>query len=142
MAQITELTQDECRELARTRSVGRLALRTHDGLRIFPVNYALAGGDFVFRTLPYGAIADSAHGAEVAFEVDELDEEHHTGWSVVAAGTCHRIEDPGEVQAVRREGDPDPWADGSRVLYFRISATVLSGRRVGEPTPPGAAGAG
>jgi uncharacterized protein len=132
MSQTIELTVEECLDLLRAGSVGRIGLRTEEGLRILPVSYVLDGDDrIVFRSLPYGVLAASAHGAEAAFEVDRLDEEHHTGWSVLAVGTCRRMEDPAEVAAIRGERDPEPWADGQRTLYFRVEWTELTGRRVG-----------
>ncbi len=133
MSRPTDLTVDECLALARTRSVGRIALQTEDGLRIFPVNYTVVGDALVFRTLPYGAIATSAHNAEVAFEIDQLDEKAHTGWSVVAAGRCSRVEDPEEMRELRDLHDPGPWAEGQRTLYFMVRWSVLTGRRLGEP---------
>jgi uncharacterized protein len=132
MSQMRELTVGECLELLRSRSVGRIGMRTEAGLRILPVSYVLDGDDrIVFRTLPYGVIAGSAQGAEAAFEVDQLDEDGQVGWSVLAVGTCRRIEDPDEVQALRAQRNPEPWADGQRNLYFKVDWSDLTGRRVG-----------
>lgn len=137
MGEITELDVDECLERARTGSVGRIALRTEAGLAIYPVNYVVDGESFVFRTLPYGVIANSAHDADVAFEVDRLDERTHAGWSVLAVGTCHRVEDPAEVRMLRDEHHPDAWAGGHRNLYFRVEWRSLTGRQVGAaPATP------
>ena len=136
MSQMVELTVDECLALLARGTVGRIALRTERGLRIFPVNYALDGDDVVFRTAPYGVIANNAHGAEVAFEVDHLEEGLRAGWSVVAAGRCQRIEDPGEVRVVRTQDDPEPWAEGLRNLYFRLRWVDLTGRQIGMAERP------
>ena len=130
-SQIMELTVDECLALVETRTVGRIGLMTEAGIRIFPVNYTVFADTIVFRTLPYGAIANSAHGAEVAFEVDDLDDELRSGWSVLAVGRCERIEDPATVRMVRSKDDPEPWAGGQRNLYFQVSWTDVTGRRVG-----------
>jgi uncharacterized protein len=130
--ELTELTVQECMELLETTSVGRIGLMTEAGIRIFPVNYIVFGDAIVFRTLPYGAIANSAHGAEVAFEVDDLDDEAHSGWSVLAVGRCERVEDPATVRLIRAERDVETWAEGHRNLYFQVSWTDLTGRRVGE----------
>lgn len=136
MSQLQDLTVDECLSLLRQRVAGRIALQTPGGLRILPVNYALFGDAIVFRTLPYGEIANNAHEAEVAFQIDLLDDEHERGWSVLAVGTCHRVDDPGEVSQIRAEWDPLPWADGQRNLYFRIDWTQLTGRQLGMPGRP------
>ncbi len=129
---MAELTAEECLALLGTRSVGRIALTTPAGLRIFPVSYVLDDDTVVFRTVPYGVIANSAHDAEVAFEVDDLDHTLSQGWSVVLAGRCRRIEDAAEVRMIRTEHDPQPWAEGARILYLRITWDDLTGRRIGS----------
>ena len=136
MTQLVELTPEECLALLQTRAVGRIGLQTPGGLMILPVNYALSDDTVVFRTLPYGVIANNAHEVEVAFEVDELDHDLHEGWSVLAVGRCHRIEDPEEVRLIREDLDPLPWAEGQRNLYFRVEWTNLSGRQLGMDTRP------
>lgn len=132
MNAMTELTLDDCLELLRTHEAGRIALTTPAGLRIFPVNYALHGDAVVFRTLPYGEIANNAQDAEVAFQIDHLDPVTRHGWSVLAVGKAHRVTDPDEVRAIREGGDPTPWADGQRILYFRLDWTTLTGRQLGR----------
>ncbi len=130
MGALEELTTEECRELLATAQVGRLALGTEAGLRIYPVNFALHGDDIVFRTLPYGQLADNVVDAQVAFSVDDLDRELRSGWHVLAVGVCRRVEATEEMQEVRAEADPDPWAEGQRTLFFRIVCEELTGRRV------------
>jgi nitroimidazol reductase NimA-like FMN-containing flavoprotein (pyridoxamine 5'-phosphate oxidase superfamily) len=136
MSTLVELTAEECLSLLRTKSVGRIGLVTPGGPMIFPVNYALSEETIVFRTLPYGVIANNAHLVDVAFEVDSLDEEMREGWSVLAVGRSHRIEDPDEVRVIRSDLDPTPWVDGQRNLYFRIEWTNLSGRQLGLASRP------
>ena len=142
MDNLVELTVDECLTLLQSRVVGRVGLMTPGGLRIFPVNYTVVDDRIVFRTVPYGQLANSAPDAEVAFEVDSLDDSLHAGWSVLAVGRCRRLEDPGEVRWVRETADPEPWAEGRRNLYFMLDWHDLTGRQVGlkgRPTlvPPG-----
>src|SRR5687768_16593198 len=120
MSRLVELTAEECLGLLASRTVGRIGFVSPSGPLIFPVNYSLSGDAIVFRTLPYGVIANSAHEAEVAFEVDDLDEAMKAGWSVLATGRSRRIEEPDEVQVIRRELDPAPWVDGQRNPYFRV----------------------
>lgn len=136
MSQLVELTTEECLILLRTRSVGRIGVVTPSGPMIFPVNYTLSDDMVVFRTLPYGVIANNAHEADVAFEVDSLDEAMREGWSVLATGRSHRVEDPDEVRLIKNELDPEPWADGHRNLYFRVDWTDLTGRQLGSGSRP------
>ena len=136
MTQLVELTAEECLALLQTKSVGRIGVVTPGGPMIFPVNYAMSGDTIVFRTLPYGVIANNAHEVDVAFEVDSLDETMQQGWSVLATGRCHRIEDPDEVRLIREDLNPEPWAEGQRNLYFRVEWTSLSGRQLGLASRP------
>lgn len=132
MAHIDELTVDECLRLLETKRVGRLGVTTDAGPHILPVNYVLSDDrQIVFRTVPYGVIANHAHDADVAFEVDEINEDEERGWSVLVVGRCRRVADPAQVRLVREQQDPVPWADGQRILYFAIDWTNLTGRQVG-----------
>jgi uncharacterized protein len=132
MTTIAELTTEECLRLLETKTVGRIGMSTPSGQVIIPVNYTLSGDAIVFRTLPYGVVANNAHGVDVAFEVDSLDDERHQGWSVLATGRSSRIEDPGEVRMIRDHTDPEPWAGGQRNLYFKVEWDDLTGRRIGS----------
>ena len=129
----TELSSSECLRLLTQKSVGRIAFATENGLRIFPVNYVLRDRSIILRTTAYGVIARSIRGAEVAFQVDELDEQLRQGWSVLAVGHCERLEDAAVLHEVRQTQAPDPWVGGTRELYFSIGWQGLSGRRLGTP---------
>ena len=67
----------------------------------------------------------------LAFEIDHVDYEDHTGWSVVAVGTGEVVEDPAELGDAGPFWNPKPWAAGNRVLYVRMRWTGLTGRRIG-----------
>jgi nitroimidazol reductase NimA-like FMN-containing flavoprotein (pyridoxamine 5'-phosphate oxidase superfamily) len=125
-----ELTEDECRDLMSRHVVGRVALSTPGGPRIVPVNYALHDNSIVFRTAPYSELGTYGWDAELAFEVDQIDEERHSGWSVVALGRGSLIEDSAELGQIRGRMDPHPWAGGSRQLYMRLTWRTLTGRRI------------
>lgn len=125
------LSTEECVELLRRESVGRVAFTTSDGPRIVPVNYTLTDNAIIIRTSPYSELGTQAVGARVAFEVDELDHEHLRGWSVVAIGRAELIEDADELRDVRAQADPEPWPTGVRNLYLRLLWRELTGRRIG-----------
>ena len=140
MAQITELTFDQCMQLLGTGQIGRVAMSTPMGPQVIPVNYAMYDGDIVFRTTPYSVLGTFGWNCELAFEIDHIDEEAREGWSVVAVGKAHIIDDVDEITQIRLTGDPRPWADGARHLYLRLMVRDLTGRRVGgnvrAPTRP------
>lgn len=125
------VSRDDClRLLAQNRSqVGRLALV--DGLHpvIFPVNYVLHGEDIVFRTAAGTKLDGALHGANVAFEVDDLDEEHHVGWSVLVKGRAELVTSKQDLQYL--ETLPlRPWSDHAKPNWIRVVPESVSGRRV------------
>jgi nitroimidazol reductase NimA-like FMN-containing flavoprotein (pyridoxamine 5'-phosphate oxidase superfamily) len=124
------LSDDECWELLRSRPVGRVAWSGSQGVSVIPVNFAVDGNAVVLRTTPYSLMARDCSGREVAFEVDEVDEETHLGWSVLVHGRCEREERPADA--------PHAWATGSRVLGLRIAVRSLTGRRIVSSSAAGA----
>src|SRR4051812_42916488 len=80
------LDAEECRVLLAGASVGRVGWRSHQGQQLLPVTYAYRGGKIIFRTSPYGLLSGLIDSTEVAVEIDELDPQSCTGWSVVAHG--------------------------------------------------------
>ncbi|QZY29322.1 pyridoxamine 5'-phosphate oxidase family protein [Nocardioides coralli] len=125
-----ELTYEECAELLDTQPVGRVALCTPDGPRVFPVNYVVVDGAVVFRTTPYSILGIHSWTTKLAFEVDHVDGEHESGWSVVATGRGALVEDADELSRIRHLWDPRPWAGGQRWLYVSLHCDELTGRRI------------
>lgn len=132
MDEPVELSYAKCRDLLGGGIVGRLAVCTPLGPRIFPVNYSVVNEAVIFRTSAYGVIANHDWSAPIAFEVDQLDYADHKGWSVVATGVGHRVEDEDELAQIKRTWEPRPWAGGSRPLYVRLPWDELTGRRLGS----------
>ena len=132
MSTPVQLGVSECRELLEGGVVGRVAMATPVGPRIVPVNYSVHDDSIVFRTAPYSQLSTYGWDTELAFEVDHLDYEGHQGWSVVAVGRAYVVDDPDEVQVIRGEWEPRPWAGGSRNLYVKLPWRELSGVRLGD----------
>ena len=127
-SQAESLEPDECLRLLSSARVGRLGFTAPTGPQVLPVNYTLLDGAVVLRTDLYSTIADGTRGTVVAFEVDELDDRLQSGWSVLAVGEAHHVEDHAEMaDLVRRAGEP--WAPGSRPLVARIVPSRVTGRR-------------
>lgn len=135
MSPITELPLRECMELLSAGQVGRVAMSTPTGPRIVPVNYKLHDGDIVFRTTPNSLLGTYGGDSQLAFEIDDIDEQAREGWSVVALGKARRVDDMNEISRIWVSGDPEPWADGNRNLYLRLFVLEISGRRVGGDVP-------
>jgi nitroimidazol reductase NimA-like FMN-containing flavoprotein (pyridoxamine 5'-phosphate oxidase superfamily) len=126
-----ELDTSECRRLLESGVFGRVALSTPNGPHIVPVNYAAADDRILFRTTPYSVLGTYGRNAELAFEVDHVDYEYASGWSVVARGRGDVLVDPREVQELTGGWMPRPWADGTRNLFFALTWREISGRRLG-----------
>lgn len=126
---LQELSPAECFDLLEPGGVGRIGFASAEGIMMLPVNFVLAGKTVVFRTAPDTLLALYAN-AQVSFEVDRLDEARRMGWSVLVHGRAHEVSDERELKRIERNTPPEPWADGARDVYVRVTPTVISGRRI------------
>jgi nitroimidazol reductase NimA-like FMN-containing flavoprotein (pyridoxamine 5'-phosphate oxidase superfamily) len=126
-----ELSEEECWEKLRRRTVGRLAVSVAGTPDIFPVNYRLDNGTVVVKTAPGFKLAAVALGPAVAFEVDQLNEVERSGWSVVLRGEAAEIDRLEELLDAD-DLNISPWAGGEKSRYIRIVPTSISGRRIPE----------
>src|SRR5579864_625394 len=99
------VSEADCWQMLNTQIIGRIASVADDRIEIFPVNYSVDQQTIVFRTNVGRKLAGLAAG-EVAFEVDAVDSETRTGWSVVVHGTVSDV--TRLAQDERKEGAP--WA--------------------------------
>jgi uncharacterized protein len=125
-----ELPDEECWRRLASRSIGRVAFWTGDGPQIYPVNYVVDSDRIVLRVSAYGPLVINSQHGEVAFEVDELDGELHTGWSLIAVGAASVLEGD-EAREMRNLRLLMPWAAGSRSAYVAIAPRRLTGRQFG-----------
>jgi nitroimidazol reductase NimA-like FMN-containing flavoprotein (pyridoxamine 5'-phosphate oxidase superfamily) len=127
-------TTEQCLDLVRTATIGRLAIHAGALPTIVPVNFVLTDGGIVVRTAPGSKLDNALEHAVVAFEVDDFDPLRHTGWSVVITGLAREIVDPAELDAVRRLPLAH-WAPGEATRYVCVSLDLVSGRRIGATAP-------
>lgn len=127
--ELETLSADRCWQLLAQKNVGRLAVWVDDGPDIFPVNYRIEDETLVLRTAPGLKLAAATVGGGVAFEVDALDELHHTGWSVVVGGTAMEVTEPQELVELERLL-VEPWVGGTKSHYLRVVPTRISGRQL------------
>jgi hypothetical protein len=131
MSNVAVLAESRCLELLRGQVVGRVALCTPDGPQVFPVNFTVTDDSVVFRTTAYSVLGTHAWQTRLAFEIDQIDHERQTGWSVVASGPGSQVRPGPDLEDIVRTWNPDPWAGGTRPLYVRLRWDTLSGRRIG-----------
>lgn len=126
---LVALDPAECRSLLAAHGIGRLAVSTPEGPVIIPVNYTVVEGAVVYRTAPSTTPAP-APGANVAFEVDHIDEALSQGWSVLVNGLAEHVTDPDTVKHLVATAHSTPWAGGDRDLWVRIAPQRMAGRRI------------
>lgn len=128
---LERMSHEECVALLQSQDVGRLVVVDNGRPLIFPVNYAMDGDAPVFRTAS-GTKLWAASRSPVAFEVDRVDGESRTGWSVIVHGVAQEITafDASELQA-RVYGLPvHPWVKGEKPSIVRIAPRLITGRRI------------
>jgi uncharacterized protein len=125
------LDRDECLTLLRRGRVGRVAVVVKGQPHVIPLNYAVdENGIIVFRTAEF-TTATQVSLAKVAFEVDDIDLEHQSGWSVVVHGQGRDITDAIDLESQRlRQLRVLPWASGERDQWFKITPGEITGRRL------------
>jgi hypothetical protein len=131
-----DLSPADCQALLESRNIGRIGWTAGDGPQIFPVSYACVADLIVFRTSPFGVLSELVRPAQVVFEVDELDELAHTGWSVIARGRAQAVASPALLTHLWTVDGAEPWAAGTRNLFIGIEVERLTGRSFGSRRLP------
>ena len=125
LSSVRILDEDECWRLIAESSLGRFAVKVHDGVDVFPINYLARDHELFFRSAPGSKLIDLTLEPNVAFEIDGEHARHV--WSVVVHGTARRlasdqeIEDSG-IQSLKA------WHPTEKYNYVRISPESISGR--------------
>ena len=128
-----ELSEAECQELLAQHTAGRVGFMAPDGPQILPVTYQYRNGDVIFRTSPAGALSGLVRRTSVAFEIDDIDEQNRSGWSVLVLGFAEAMAHNYLLTSAWETG-PVPWADGVRNLFIEIKPRKISGRSVRAAT--------
>jgi len=124
---------EECWRLLAPRRVGRIGFTAHSGHPvILPVNYVVHDGTIVIHTGRGPKLEAARRRDLVAFEVDEIDRETQTGWSVSLTGRARWVRDSRELLALAK-ADLTPWAAGPRDEVIVIKPINIAGRRLSTP---------
>ncbi len=115
---------DECLRLLGEGTIGRVAWASARGLQVLPVSYTLVGDAVVFTVAEGTILGELAQPTDVAFEVDDLDTETATGWSVLAQGVTTPF--AGDRAALKSL----PWVPGHQDVPVAIELKFLAGRSV------------
>ena len=137
---LVTLDRQECLRLLAGETVGRVVHTDRALPACTPVNFRLVGEAVVFRTAASSRLAAATADAVVAFEVDDIDPETSTGWTVLVTGVATAVRDVSALVRLDQLGLV-AWAGGDRQHWVRIALADVSGRRVTAPADEHAAAA-
>jgi nitroimidazol reductase NimA-like FMN-containing flavoprotein (pyridoxamine 5'-phosphate oxidase superfamily) len=127
-ARFDALSDSESFALLCSVPVGRLIFTEAALPAVRPVTFTVVDGEVVVRTG-----TDSWVGrldrCVVAFEVDDLDHDAHTGWSVVVLGQARLVTDTDE-RYPRTATTRRLWVPGQRDRFLSIPIERITGRRL------------
>jgi uncharacterized protein len=130
----TVLPANECWQLLRTVSLGRLAVWVEDHPDIFPINFTTDHGTLVFRTDEGTKLASALGDTPVAVEADGVNANSGLAWSVVIKGSASAVLSIDDVLDTVKL-PLFPWQEGHKDHFVRIAPTSVTGRsfKVTEP---------
>jgi nitroimidazol reductase NimA-like FMN-containing flavoprotein (pyridoxamine 5'-phosphate oxidase superfamily) len=134
---LEELPVDECWNLLRQERVGRVVFQDEGGPIAVPVNYAVLDDAIAFRVAG-GTKRHAMSQPRLGFEVDHIDYDERSGWSVIARGPGREVsidEAAGLVKELR-PAPPVPWVDGVHNVWLLIEPDTVTGRRLGDEASP------
>ncbi|MCU1399906.1 MAG: flavin-nucleotide-binding protein [Acidimicrobiales bacterium] len=122
-AQRFELTTRESIAHLSGQAVGRMCIVEHGYPLAIPVSYALAADDsrIVVRTGSDTMLG--RYEGPGSLEVDCIDLEHGTAWSVIVRGMIRRVASDDDLP------DPKPLLTEGRHQWITLEITAISGRR-------------
>jgi nitroimidazol reductase NimA-like FMN-containing flavoprotein (pyridoxamine 5'-phosphate oxidase superfamily) len=124
------LSREECLRLLASHNFGRLAVAM-DSPVIRPVNYVFdhRSQSVAFRTADGSKFHAMTTGGNAAFEIDGIDPDSRTGWSVIIVGMTKEVTAASELRRLNDLGH-ESWAPGRKAHWMRIRAWTVSGRRI------------
>jgi nitroimidazol reductase NimA-like FMN-containing flavoprotein (pyridoxamine 5'-phosphate oxidase superfamily) len=126
---LEHLSAADCWRLLASLPVGRIGVIVDSRPEIYPLNHIVDRGTILFRTDAGSKLRGLARSPAVCFQVDGIDDELHTGWSVLVKGRATEIHDP--VDRERAAGlSLDYWSVGDKPHWIRIVPEEVTGRRI------------
>lgn len=114
--------------MVRSNDVGRLGVVVEGRPEIFPINYVVDHGTFVFRTARGTKLDAALSTVRVAFETDGYHAAANMAWSVVVKGSAERLSS-GEDVLGSSMLPLFPWQGGEKNNFVRINPVEVTGRR-------------
>lgn len=123
---VENLGDEDCWQLLRSSSLGRLAVSVGGEPDIYPVNFVASDGRLVFRTAEGTKLLELTVNHRVAFETDGVGRDE--AWSVVVKGTARALEKRSEIDAADQL-PLRPLIPTLKYVYVEITPTRVTGRR-------------
>jgi uncharacterized protein len=123
---VTVLPEETCWQMLRDEEFGRLAFHLADEVHLVPINFALdARRRIVFRTAEGSKLLGLTMDADVAFEIDHVDDD--TATSVVVRGRARQLEghEADETDQLRLRA----WVDTVKFNTIAVEVDEITGRR-------------
>ena len=129
-SEMVVLPREDCLRLLASNSFGRLAVAM-DSPVIRPVNYVFdeRSQSVVFRTAAGSKFHAMLVNGNAAFEIDGVDPDSRTGWSVIIVGMTEEITSASELRRLEHLG-LETWTPGHKAHWMRIRAWAVTGRRI------------
>lgn len=131
---LEEMAVAECWERLESARFGRVAVTVGSTPDIFPVLFRVRDGEIVIRTEAGTKLAAGTLMPAVAFEIDEIDPETHTGWSVVVKGHGREPQLLDELMALDELG-MEPWVKTPKTRWLVVTPREVTGRRIPSVSP-------
>jgi nitroimidazol reductase NimA-like FMN-containing flavoprotein (pyridoxamine 5'-phosphate oxidase superfamily) len=122
------LSSRECIALLTGKQVGRAVFTERALPAVVPVNFAVHSDAIVLCTASDTRLASAASRGVLAFQVDDIDPQTRSGWSVVVVGVAELVESSQEQASIRSL--LRPWAPGTNDVFIRLPLRVVTGRRI------------
>lgn len=125
------ITPNDCLMLLaqHQRQVGRFAFVDEGMPLIVPVNFVMVEDRVAFCTGTGTKLEAALRNSAVAFEIDHVDEEARTGWSVVVRGRAEVVSSTSQLFALGHVGLV-PFGCSDKAHWVMIYPETITGRRV------------
>jgi uncharacterized protein len=125
---LTAMSRRDCVTLLAGKQVGRAVFTERAMPAVVPVTFAVYDDAIVMCTAADTRLASAASRGVLAFQVDDIDQDTRSGWSVVVVGVAELVTDHVEQATVRSL--IEPWAPGRNEVFIRLPLKVVTGRRI------------
>lgn len=128
---LIDLSPEQCADLLAATPLGRLGVVINGRPEIFPVNhvYDRATGTVAFPTNARTKLHAALDWPDVAYEVDGVEPDGESGWSVAVVGRAEEITAPDAIARLTRERHV-LWRPGETSHWIRIVPEKVTGRRI------------